>query len=451
MMMLKKQVPVLAFIAAFNLLMFPCVFSQKKLTTIIVDAGHGGSRDPGASGQYEGSLRSKEKDITLDIAMKLVAELRKRLPDVKTIPTRTTDIYQNPKEKADIANQNGGQLFLCIHADSGPLKTGKRQIGEREETRYRITYKKVKKKKVKVSTPYTVTVPVYEYYKLPLTRKGTSVWIFAPHKTSDKLKAIMDNAEDFEIETDNADSSYVAFSFNTPEGKALADIYQKRFQERSDKLASLVNEEVEKTGREALGINQRQTGIWVLQATNMPAILVETGFINNPDDERYLNSEKGQQELAEVIAAAVVRYKKQVESLNKTAALTTDSKPVLQEKKEIQKFDSRTTKEQKVLQVKSNKLRVQLYDDGEIDNDIVSVYFNNKSIVESKSLNANGYIFNLDLVEGKTNELVLYADNLGTIPPNTALMIITDGSTRHELRLSADLKSNASVRFEIIK
>jgi N-acetylmuramoyl-L-alanine amidase len=71
---------------------------------------------------------------------------------------------------------------------------------------------------------------------------------------------------------------------------------------------------VDKTGRPALGVNQRQTGIWVLQATNMPAILIETGFINNPEDERYLNSEKGQQELAEAITSAVIRYKNQIEN-----------------------------------------------------------------------------------------------------------------------------------------
>ena len=101
------------------------------------------------------------------------------------------------------------------------------------------------------------------------------------------------------------------------EGKIMADIYAKRYQEKSDRLATLVNDEIEKTGRVALGVNQRQVGIAVLQATNMPAILVETGYINNPQDERYLNSEKGQQELAEAITEAVKRYKEQLESANK--------------------------------------------------------------------------------------------------------------------------------------
>ena len=440
--MLKNKVPVLFCIAAFNLLMLPVVFSQKKIKTIVVDAGHGGSRDPGATGQYENSLRSKEKDITLAIALKLVEELKKQLPDVNVRPTRTTDVYQDPREKARLANEFKGDLFLCIHADSGPLKTGKRQIGTKQETRYKISYKKVKRKKVKVSTPYTVTVPVYEYFKLPMTRNGTSVWIFAPHKTSDKLKAIMEGGEDFEIETDNADSTFNDFDFNSPEGRTLAQIYAKRFQERSDLLAKYVNSEVDKTGRPALGVNQRQVGIRVLQSTNMPAILIETGFINNPEDERYINSEKGQQEMAEVITAAVKRYKEQVEGGNKTAAanFTEEAKPAEQ-------LD-RPTKDTKILQVKSDKIKIEIYDDGEIDNDIVSVFFNKGLIVANKSLAAKPYTFTVELIPGKSNELILYADNLGSIAPNTALMIISDGISRYEVRLSADLKSNASVRFE---
>jgi len=298
------------------------VFAQtpKKLKTIIVDAGHGGD-DFGAVGQYENSLRSNEKDITLAISLKLVDELRKKIPDVNTIPTRTSDIYQSPTEKAKIANQNNGDLFICIHADSGPLQTGRRQTGSHTVTRYKITYKGKGRKKKKISTPYQTVEPTYEYFKLPLSRNGTSVWIFAAHKTSDKLKAIMHdegNAEsDFEIEA-GSDSTYANFDFNSPEGRAIAQVYAKRYQEKSDRLATYVNEEVEKTNRPALGVSQRQKGIWVLQATNMPAILIETGFINNPKDEEYLNSESGQQEMAATIADAIVRYKIQMESMIKT-------------------------------------------------------------------------------------------------------------------------------------
>jgi len=298
----------------------------KKLKTIIVDAGHGGD-DFGAVGQYEHSLRSNEKDVTLGISLKLVDELKKQLPELNIIPTRTSDIYQSPIEKANIANNNKGDLFICIHADSGPLKTGRRQTGTRTVTRYKITYKGKGKKKKKISTPYSSVEPVYDYFKLPLERNGTSVWIFAAHKTSDKLKAIMkeegQNEAEFEIES-GADSTLNNFDFNTPEGRAIAQIYAKRYQEKSDRLATLVNEEVDKTSRPALGVNQRQKGIWVLQATNMPAILIETGFINNPEDEKYLNSDKGQQELAETITAAVLRYKAQIENANHSTGTSTE-------------------------------------------------------------------------------------------------------------------------------
>lgn len=450
--MLRHKVPVLFLFAALQLLIFPDLFSQapKKIRTIVVDAGHGGTKDPGATGQYENSLRSKEKDITLAISLKLVEELKKQLPDVKIVPTRTTDIYQDPREKARIANEARGDLFLCIHADSGPLKQGRRQIGTRTVTRYKVTGKGKKRKRI----PHQVEEPVYEYFKYPLTRSGTSVWIFAAHKTSDKLKAIMDGDENFEIEANGVDSLESNFDFSTSEGKIIAGIYAKRYQERSDRLATMVNEEVESTGRQSLGVSQRQKGIWVLQATNMPAILIETGFINNPEDERYLNSEKGQQELAEAITAAVKRYKEQVESVNNNTKPVTNGTGVNGTEKPKadpipEAIEKRPVKDTKVLEVKSNKVKVDLFDDGEIDNDIVSVYFNNALLVDKRPITAQAHSFTLNLAAGKTNELVLVAENLGTIPPNTALMIITDGTIRYEVRLSADMKNNASVRFEL--
>lgn len=290
--------------------------TPKKIKTIIVDAGHGG-KDFGAHGGYEGGLNSYEKNVTLAISLKLVDELRKQLPDVKVVPTRTTDIYQNPREKADIANENKGDLFLCIHADAVALKTGRRQIGSHIETRHKVTFTGKGKKKKKQVSSYTVTVPDYEYYKIGSERSGTSVWLFAAHKTSDKLKAVMQN-EEIQIAS-GEDSTYNTIDFSTPENRMIAQIYANRYQKKSIILASMVDDEIGKTDRPALGINQRQVGIWVLQATNMPAILVETGFITNYQDERYLNSEKGQQELAECITRAVKRYKEQMENPTKAA------------------------------------------------------------------------------------------------------------------------------------
>lgn len=287
----------------------------KTITTIIVDAGHGG-KDGGAHGAYEGGLYSWEKNVTLAISLKLVTELKKQLPGVNVIPTRTTDIYQSPTEKAAIANENKGDLFVCIHADAAVLKTGSRITGYRTVTVYDNKVEWVKKgtKKIKKVTkvPRQVEKPIVEYYKEGTRRSGTSVWIFAPHKTSDKVSAILKD-EDFDAQT-SSDSTLESLDFSAPERIMVANVKMKRYFTRSSKLANYINDEVDKTEREALGVNQRQVGIWVLQATNMPAVLVETGFITNHDNERYLNSEAGQQELAVAIAKAIKRYKEQVEN-----------------------------------------------------------------------------------------------------------------------------------------
>jgi N-acetylmuramoyl-L-alanine amidase len=307
--MLRKGIVIL--LSAFTLGAFTnqSAAQGKKLKTIVVDAGHGG-KDSGAQGDYENSLGSKEKDVTLAISKKLVAELKKRLPDINVVPTRTTDVFDDVHEKARKANEVKGDLFLCIHADSGGEKRGSRQTGIKMVTRYRVTYTGKGRKKKKHTETYEEEVPVYEYFKNPCPVSGTSVWIFAAAKTKGKLDAIMEEGDN----NDNTeDSAYNNFNFNSPEGRQLAQVYAKAYQEKSDLMATLVNDEVELTGRKALGVKQRQKGIWVLSATRMPAILIETGFINNDVDERYINSEKGQQELAEAITKAVIKYRVQIE------------------------------------------------------------------------------------------------------------------------------------------
>lgn len=447
--MLKKKLCVPLFSSFFFLFVTSYAQTGKSVKTIIVDAGHGG-KDYGAHGAYEGGLGSYEKNITLAVSLKLVEELKKQLPDVKIIPTRTTDIYQSPPEKADIANANKGDLFVCIHADAVALKTGRRQIGYHQETRYKVKYSGKGKKRKKTSTPYTVTVPTYEYYKIGSQRNGTSIWLFAAHKTGDKYKAVMKNEEEMELESD-ADSTYNSIDFSAPEYRMMAKVHADRYQKKSILLATYVDQEIEKTDRPALGINQRQKGIWVLQATNMPAILVETGFITNHDDERYLNSEKGQQELAESIAAAVKRYKEQLESSKGANTVPVEIKP--EEKKVLQeaisqKYEQREKTILKKINVSQDNFRVDLYDDGDVDGDIVSVYYNGDLILDNKKLTDKALTFNLNTDPSKTeNELVIYAENEGSIPPNTALMIVTEGNNRTEVRISADSKKNGVIIF----
>ena len=311
MFVFKKPIPFFVLLSSLILLSSVAgAQSIKKIKTIIVDAGHGGS-DDGARSEYEGSLNSKEKNITLAISLKLVAELKKEMPDVNIIPTRTTDIYQPVKEKAQIANDYHGDLFVCIHADAVNLRTGYRIIGHRKETYYTIRYSGKGKKRKKIRTPHTHVVPIKQYYKIPTERRGTSTWIFAAHKTEDKIKAM--ESSELLFATDENDST-LEINEDSPEWKAKALLYTQNYFKRSYKLASTIQEDIDSIGRPDLGVHQRQKGIWVLQATQMPAVLVETGFIDNYDDERYLDSEKGQQQIAESITRALIKYKNQVES-----------------------------------------------------------------------------------------------------------------------------------------
>ena len=282
----------------------------KKIRTIVVDAGHGGN-EPGAHADNEGSMGTYEKNVTLAISNKLVAELKKQMPDTRIVPTRTSDVTQPVKEKARIANENHGDLFVCIHADALSLKSGSRITGYRTETYTTTRYVGKGKRKKKIVTPHQREVPIRQYFKISTTRKGTSTLIFAARKTGDKIKA-MENSD--MLITPNDDDSTLNINYNSPEWKANALLYTQNYFKKSFKLGSLIQDEITSIGRDNLGVWQRDKGIWVLQATQMPAVLIETGFITTPEDERYLNSEKGQQEIAEAIAKAIKKYKDQVEN-----------------------------------------------------------------------------------------------------------------------------------------
>ena len=283
----------------------------KKIKTIIIDPGHGGAQS-GAVGDYDGGLGIKEKDVTLAISLKLVAELKKLMPEINTLATRTTDITQSVTQKANFANDNNGDLFISIHADAVNLKTGSRITGYRAETYTTVKYVGKGKSRKKVVTNHTREVPIKQYFKIPIARKGTSTLILVARQTALKIKTI-ENAE-FQYITDEADSA-LNINYDSPEWKASALLYSQRYFKKSYMLAAAVQEEIAKTGRNDLGVWQRSEGLHVLHATKMPAILIETGFLVNPDDERYLGSQKGQQEIAEAIAKAIVRYRDQVDNV----------------------------------------------------------------------------------------------------------------------------------------
>lgn len=295
-----------------------CATAQpKKIKTIIIDPGHGG-KYTGARGEYEGTLGSLEKNIVLAISMKLVADLKKAMPDVNVIPTRTNDTSMSVHEKAKFANDHHGDLFISIHADAVTLKTHYRITGYRNKTYYTHKYVGKGKSRKKVVTKHTKKEAIKQYYKAPTSRHGTSTLILVARQSADKVKA-MENS-DMMFLTEDEDS--VKVDYESPEWKASAMLFSQKYFRRSYQLAKNVQEEIAQSGRNDLGVWQRAEGLWVLHATQMPAILIETGFIANYDDERFLNSEKGQEEIAALITKAVVKYRDQVEGRAQTTVST---------------------------------------------------------------------------------------------------------------------------------
>jgi N-acetylmuramoyl-L-alanine amidase len=269
---------------------------QKVLKTIVVDAGHGLEPDGehnGAKGSY-----SYEDDICLTISRELVSQLREALPDIKIVETRTDENIVPLHRRAEIANENRGDLFISIHCNAMPPVRHSERIGMKTVTAY--VGKGSKRRKV------TKKIPEYRYWTTPNPRKGTETYIWGAHKNEDKEVAVRENAP--MLEEENYKENYGDIDPNSPEFIALALLKTKQFFKRSATLAGLVEDEFTKAGRTSSGQQQRQVGIWVLQATAMPSVLVETGFITNREEEDYLNSKEGQQEIAKCVTDAVNNY-----------------------------------------------------------------------------------------------------------------------------------------------
>jgi hypothetical protein len=100
------------------------------------------------------------------------------------------------------------------------------------------------------------------------------------------------------------------------------------------------------------------------------------------------------------------------------------------------------------IEIEADSLRIDFYDNGEVDGDSISIFFNDKLLASSQKLSAKAIHLTLGLDSTKEyNDLAMFADNLGSIPPNTALMLIYDGKKRYEVRLSSSLQKNGTVRI----
>ena len=300
-MIFKKPWLLLLFTSLFLLSDAAFAFQGKnkkaRLTKIVIDAGHGG-HDGGAVGEF-----SKEKEIALGVALKLGKMIREEMPGVEVFLTRTQDIYQSPPTKANIANYNKGDLFISIHCNSAPPVQHSEVAGYTKETYY--TGKGKKKKK------HTRKVPKYKTWTTHNQAKGTETYIWGVQKNASKEKAMRENES---LYLDSATKRFVKdFDSNDPNRMVLYSLKTQQYFNRSANLALTVEEEFKKVGRISREAQQRQVGIWVLQAVAMPSILVETGFISNPAEEKYINSEKGQTEISKCIVKALKRYKNSLE------------------------------------------------------------------------------------------------------------------------------------------
>lgn len=285
------------FIVIFFVSLLPIAFSfnnppvkKKPVRTIIIDPGHGG-KDQGARGLF-----STEAKVCLEIGLKLGKSIEQEIPGINILYTRTTDIIpgnkpdknQGLRYRAEFANQSGGDLFIAIHVNSAPKHKNKIPNG------YKWVGKGKKRRKV----------PTYRYYYTPNPAHGTETYIWAADRTDYKTDMIKP-----EDEFGETDSTLVIPDINDPVMKAFQLLYAKKYFENSLLFSNLIEAEFAKQGRLSRGVKQRNDkGIWVLQATGMPSVLIETGFNSDKEEEEYLNSDTGQEEIVKNITDALKNY-----------------------------------------------------------------------------------------------------------------------------------------------
>lgn len=252
-----------------------------QIKTIVIDAGHGGIRS-GAAGSF-----SLEKNVALQVALKLGEELKKELPSIKVIQTRTTDVDVDWYRRAEIANEAKADIFISIHCNSMPDK------------KVLAGYKTIKGKKV----------AQYKYVKNTST-SGTETFVGAYRRINEMDAGLRENEDIIK------DKNYKKNQTNDPtdpEELIMLSLYKSLYRTKSLSLAQLVQKNyTELNKRVNRGVKEQ--GLLILQRAAMPSILTEIGFISNPTEEEYMNSETGQKEIVDAIVKAIKEYKKQTEN-----------------------------------------------------------------------------------------------------------------------------------------
>jgi len=265
----------------------------KGVKTVVIDAGHGG-KDPGCNGDA-----FNEKTVALGIALKLGELIEKNLPDVKVIYTRKTDEFVELEERAQIANRNNADLFISIHCNAASnYVVSKDKNGK-------VHYKTYKDKKGKIHK-------IEVHNPKPF---GSATYVMGISNEKGKLNTAKRENASMLLE-DNYQKTYNGFDPQSDEAYIIMSLWTGAFVGQSADLASKIQAEyTKKAGRIDKGV-QRQS-IWVLWRTAMPSILTEVGFLTNPEEEKFLGSEKGQKYMASALFRAVRSYKDEAEGVTK--------------------------------------------------------------------------------------------------------------------------------------
>ncbi len=249
----------------------PADKDNTKISVIVIDPGHGG-KDWGAS---IGS--AKEKDIVLNIALKLGNEIKNNYPDIEVIYTRTNDVFIPLHKRAEIANKNNADLFLSIHVNAVDAKSV----------------------------------------------QGTETFVLGLHRNDDNLEVAKKENAVILLEDDYT-TTYEGFDPNLPESYIMFETMQAEYQEQSIMLASVIQDEFRDNAKR-LDRSVKMAGFLVLRNTTMPSVLIETGFLSHPKEREYLLSQSGQDKLALSIFKAFNIYKSEIEEKSRFSIISEDS------------------------------------------------------------------------------------------------------------------------------
>jgi N-acetylmuramoyl-L-alanine amidase len=233
-----------------------------KLKTVVIDAGHGG-HDSGTKGKV-----SKESDVTLKIALTLGKMIKENLPEVRVLYTRDQDVFVELGERSAFANRMNADLFISIHCNSSPSSK---------------------------------------------SVKGTETFVMGLHKSDENL-SVARRENSVILKETNYKQKYKGFDPDSPLAAIMLANYQNAYITSSLKFADHVERKFRTvSSRTSRGV--KQAGFLVLWRTSMPSVLIETGFLSTPEEEKYLNSSAGQKDVATSIYQAFRAYKQHIERL----------------------------------------------------------------------------------------------------------------------------------------